>query len=113
MKHGTHIVKAHQRSFDTAPRTRVRDVVQPIRHDVDNPGWFYGMTPDGVEGYFPSEWFDIAADGSEAIAQREYDAMELTVAVGEQVECLDAVAGWILVQTADGRHGWVPQECIS
>jgi len=71
----------HERSFDVAPR---------------------------IEGYFPTSWFRLDSTGVQATALRDYDAAELTIEAGVQIDCLDEVAGWLLVRTAEGRQGWIP-----
>jgi hypothetical protein len=99
----------HERSFAIAPRVYAQSTVRLIRHDERNPGWFYAATPTGIEGYFPTSWFHI--DGAHATALRDYDASELTIEAGVELDCLEEVAGWLLVRTADGREGWIPLEC--
>jgi hypothetical protein len=102
----------HDRSFDKAPQVGAGDVVTFVRHDSKNPGWFFGETEGGVDGYFPSEWFDISERNRKATAQRPYNAMELTAEIGEIIESLDSAAGWLFVRAEDGRVGWVPLEKI-
>jgi hypothetical protein len=103
----------HTRSFATAPRVAANEAVRLIRHDERSPGWFYGVTPQGAEGYFPTSWFQLDEDGGQATALRDYDAVELTIDAGVEIDCLDEAAGWLLVRTVDGREGWIPSECAS
>jgi RimJ/RimL family protein N-acetyltransferase len=103
---------AHERSFDRAPRVRGGDIVRRVRDDEKNPGWFLGVAPGGVEGYFPSRWFEADPDGAIARALRDYDAMELTIEANVEVECLAEESGWLLVRTDDGRQGWIPVDCM-
>lgn len=106
------VTKKHARSFEVVPRVRAGDVVRFIRDDPKNPGWFFGKSAEGIEGYFPAAWFDIFRESETAKARREYDAMELTVNAGEVLEELETAAGWYFVRAADGRIGWVPEENI-
>ena len=106
-------VLGHKRSFDRAPRVRAEDVVRRVRDDEKNPGWFFGVAPGGVEGYFPSRWFEFETDGASARALRDYDAMELTIEANVEVECLAEESEWLLVRTEDGREGWIPAGCMS
>jgi len=86
--------------------------VRRLRDDAKNPGWFYGVAEDGIEGYFPSRWFELDASGEGAKALRDYDAMELPIEAGVEVECIAEESGWLLVQTEDGRQGWIPESCV-
>lgn len=104
------VINKHKRSFDVAPQVKAGDVVKFVRHDPKSPGWFFGTTADGVEGYFPVAWFNVIEENKRATAQRPYDAMELTVDVGEVLEALDSAVGWLFVRAEDGKIGWVPLE---
>jgi len=102
----------HKRSFDRAPRVRVDELVQRVRDDQENQGWFFGVAPGGVEGYFPSRWFDVDPSGVSARALQDYDAMELTIKANVIVDCLAEESGWLLVRTEDGQEGWIPSGCM-
>jgi len=43
----------------------------------------------------------------------DHDAVELTVAIGDNLTIWDEVRGWYWVQTVDRRYGWVPVECVA
>lgn len=62
---------------------------------------------------FAVKWFDVNEQSKSARARRDYDATELTVAVGEPVETEEAYGRWLLVRTASGARGWIPDECIA
>ncbi len=104
--------KAHQRSFELAPRVHQGDQVRVLRHDDKPPGWFFGAAGVGLEGYFPLAWFALSADGTTATARRDYDAAELTIRAGVEIECLETEAEWLLVRTAEGHQGWIPGDCV-
>ncbi len=108
----THTTRAHERSFETAPRVHRGVRVRVLKNDDQFPGWFFGACLEGQEGYFPMGWFELSPDGSAATARRDYDAAELTIEVGVGVECIETEAGWLLVRTADGREGWIPEDCV-
>jgi len=108
----TTTVRAHRRSFETAPRVRAGEVVRVLRNDGKHPGWFFGDTSENVEGYFPVRWFDFGADAT-ATARRDYDATELTIEVGVPVQCLEAESSWVRVRTVAGEEGWIPEACLA
>ena len=104
--------KPHRRSFENAPRVAANDTVRWIRADDANPGWFLGADRNGVEGYFPQRWFELDQSTSTARALRDYDAAELTIEAGVDVECLETESGWVLVRTAAGDQGWIRGNCV-
>ncbi len=106
------ITSAHQRSFDRAPRVLANEIVHRDRDDEKNPGWFIGSDPNGIEGYFPSAWFELDPSGAKARAKRDYNAGELTISPGVNVECIAKESGWLLVRTEEGREGWIPDSCV-
>ena len=91
---------------------QLREMVRRIRDDDKNPGWFFGVAPNGTEGYFPSRWFESELRGMNSRALRDYDAAELTIEVGVEVECIVEESGWLLVRTDSGREGWIPVTCV-
>lgn len=103
----------HRRLFESAPRVVRGDLVRRIRDDEKNPGWFFGVAADGVEGYFPRSWFEVEAGGVSARALRDYDGMELTVEGDVIVERLAEESGSVLVRTEQGQEGWIPTTCVS
>ncbi len=73
-------------------------------------GWLWCEAPNGHDGWVPETYVEL--DGDECVLQRDYDARELAVPVGETVTVLEAVSGWAFVRTAAGAHGWVPLRCL-
>lgn len=106
------VARAHLRSFAEAPCAKAGDVVAWVRADPRHPGWFLGRDTRGVEGYFATGWFDVDEARRCARAQRDYDAGELSVGVGESVEVVETYGGWLRVAKAGGAAGWIPEACI-
>lgn len=105
----TRAAAGHRRSFERAPCVRAGGTARWVRDDEKHPGWFFGTDADGVEGYFPADWFEIDRTEGVARARRDYDAMELTVKSGTGLEIVAEAAGWVLVRTPDGGLGWIPR----
>jgi len=82
------------------------DVVAVGRADEEFPGWVWCADPQGREGWMPEAFLDRS--GAEARAAVEYDARELTVAVGDELRVEFEHEGWLLCRAADGSRGWVP-----
>ena len=94
----------------------------------ETPGWTWRWCRDsqGREGWAPEALLEIAgatsatsATGDEgekeetATLREDYDARELTVAVGARLTVERELAGWALCRTEDGARGWVPLACLT
>ncbi len=69
-------------------------------------------TPErGHSGWMAESYFEYTSD-TEAIVKRDYDASQLTVLEGEELEVLDEVGDWLLCRNASGIQGWVPRRIL-
>lgn len=90
----------------------------------ETPGWAWRWCRDsqGREGWAPEALLMVTGDGSDesdesktATLREDYDARELTVAVGAQLTVERELAGWAFCRAedgADGARGWVPLACL-
>ena len=100
-------VKApHKASFDYSVVFKKGDKVKVGKEDPEMPGWFWCENKDGVWSWVPLEY--LTRKGSEGTVTHSYDSNELTVAIGETLECLREISFWTFCRTRDGRKGWVP-----
>lgn len=79
----------------------------------ETPGWTWRWCRDsqGREGWVAEAL--LVVNGTEATLREDYDARELTVAVGARLIVERELAGWVLCHTAEGASGWVPLECLT
>lgn len=91
-------------------RVEATDRVEDWR---ETPGWRWRWCRDGHgrEGWVPDAL--LVVHGTEATFREDYDARELTVAVGARLAVKRELAGWALCHTSDGARGWVPLECLT
>jgi multidrug efflux pump len=80
-----------------------------VRSD-EEPGWVYGASPDDREGWVPRDWLHI--EGSRGTLKRDYDASELNLEPGDQLEVSLVLNGWCMARNATGDIGWVPERLI-
>jgi hypothetical protein len=107
-------IKAHQRSYD-APITLVNgDRVSLGERELwnDQHLWIWCTNNAGKSGWVPDAFLDIDGDDQHATANRDYDAIELTVSEGESVTLLEQTHGWVWVRGEHGAQGWVPVDHI-
>lgn len=74
------------------------------------PGWVWGVHPGGRAGWVPEPY--LLRSGNRGILQQDYDATELTVAVGQELTVLAEHGCWLRCRTDDGALGWVPAENV-
>jgi hypothetical protein len=68
--------------------------------------WVWGENAAGKSGWIARPLLRI--EGSRGVALEDYDAHELSVAVGEQVAVSRELCGWAWCEAGGGRSGWVP-----
>jgi len=69
-------------------------------------GWVWAEDPEGRGGWVPLAWLDRTAEPWRLT--RDFDALELSVAVGDVLEIRFAESGFVMAVDAAGRTGWVP-----
>lgn len=105
------ITTAHQTSYPNPIGFQAGERVRIGHEDDEFPGWVRTITADGNEGWAPLSLLTPTGEG-EALAQQDYTARELDVAVGELVTVVRELAGWLWVQGERGESGWIPASCI-
>lgn len=73
--------------------------------------WVWARSRAGKEGWVPDDLVCDAGNGVGAAA-RDYSAMELTCCAGDVVTVVMEDHGWAWCENAEGRAGWVPQNCF-
>ncbi len=106
-------LKPYQRSYEDPVAVRAGDTVtvdQKRSKGTDVLGWLWVQGPDGREGWAPETW--LAGDGERRTITRDFNAIELNVAVGEVVELLVGESGFVWCRKPDGRQGWLWQAVL-
>ena len=83
---------------------RVR-VVKKFNEDPDWQNWIWCEGKNG-KAWVPEEYLN--SDGRNGIFNREYNAKELSVQVGETSTVCEIVNGFGMSEKLDGTRGWVP-----
>ncbi len=107
------VIKEHKASYDKCLKVSPGDVLTIDRsRSVDNewPGWVWCADKEGLGSWVPEKYLRITANIATALA--EYDATELTVAIGDKLIIFHELAGWYWCRDALGRYGWVPVEKV-
>ena len=78
--------------------------------DPDWLNWIWCEAEDGRQAWVPKQYIQI--EGNKAVFNREYNALELSVSVGDEVIIHAIVSGFGLAEKIDGAKGWVPMKCM-
>lgn len=80
------------------------------RRDDEWTEFLWCTDGSGQSAWVPESF--LSRDGATAGLGHDYDSRELRVQVGEQLEALDAVGGWVWCRNRLGEFGWVPLRCL-
>lgn len=80
------------------------------RYDWNGAIWLWCTNQAGKSGWMPEGYVTI--DGERGIAKVDYNAIELTVNVGDLLTVRDQSHQWAWCETAHGELGWIPLENI-
>ncbi|WP_240451488.1 hypothetical protein [Pseudomonas aeruginosa] len=76
-------------------------------------GWYFCTTPGQQGGWVPEQLIE-RIDADSGVARERYTARELEVEVGEEVEGLRRLNGWIWCRRKPERDsGWVPEDHLA
>ena len=81
-------------------------VGQEFKQDSDWENWLWCEGSNSKKAWVPKQYIDIA--GTTAKFNRDYNAMELSVQVGEELVVYEIVNGFGMSEKINGIRGWVP-----
>jgi hypothetical protein len=106
------------RVIESRPRDHVRnlsvhvgDVIGVGHRNQQYPEMRWCTPEHGYSGWMAESYFDYTSD-TEAVVTKDYDASQLTVIEGEELEVLDIVGEWWLCRNDRGIQGWVPHRIL-
>lgn len=106
------VVQSYQRPFENPLSVSAGEGVNPnFDQSTAITGWVWCTAEDGRSGWTPEAWL-IQSNGKWHL-DRDYNAIELTVAVGEFLEIILEESGFYWARTENSESGWVPCENVS
>ena len=93
-------------AFSDPLKIRDGDELRLSRKETVWEGWVWCTTEEGKSGWIPESFID--STGNYGKANRDYDATELTVQVGDELDVLAEESGWAWCGNSSGSFGWVP-----
>ena len=111
--HFFELSKGHKRSYDDPMQVKQGEVMRVTKRELwdDRYPWLWCVTASDKEGWMPESFVEI--NGEQGTALRDYNAIELTVAIGDNLTIMDEVGGWYWVQLPRRENGWVPVEYVA
>ena len=76
--------------------------------DPDWKDWVWCEGKQGNQAWVPKQFLEIRAN--RGIFITDYNALELSVVVGETLDVHEIVNGFGMAEKSDGSHGWVPMK---
>jgi hypothetical protein len=103
-------LKAYVRPYPDPLAVRAGGELWPdFSHQTDLFGWIWCRAADGREGWAPEAWMDM---GERCVMTRDFNAIELTVDLGECVGILFSESGFVWCERQSGEHGWLPDAVL-
>ena len=99
-------IAIHKASDPDPIRLRAGDLVTVGGRGDEHPGWVWASGPDGRSGWVAKSILDEASEGVTAV--EDYDAVELDLWPGQEVEVNRQLEDWVWVTNGAGLRGWVP-----
>lgn len=85
-------------------------VGREYKDDPEWAGWVWCRGENGQEAWVPKVY--LQDRGEEGLFTTDYNAVELSVSVGEQLLVYEIVNGFGMAEKEDGSRGWVPMKCL-
>ncbi len=104
-------IKAYESPYPHAlvfPKGSRVEVIKEYQDDPQWPNWHWCVGQNKTEAWVPGQFLQI--DGKIGIMKREYNAIELSVQVGEKLRVHEVINGFGWAEKQDGAQGWVPMK---
>jgi hypothetical protein len=101
------VIAAYQAPYADPIRVNEGDevVIDPDKR-TNIPGWVWCTNRAGKSGWVPRTYVKYSGRAGKMLC--DYDAIELTVHVGEMLTVHKAESDFYWVTSQEGRQGWVP-----
>ncbi len=105
-------VESHQRPYaDPLAVSAGEEVVPDFDRHTDIEGWIWCAASDGRSGWTPRQW--LIRENESWFVDRDYNSVELSVSVGEELVAAAKESGFLWVTNAHSESGWIPSKKVS
>lgn len=101
------VIEDYEAPYSDPIKVRAGDEIA-IDHsrETDLEGWLWCTSRAGKSGWVPEAYID--QQGASGCVRCDYDAIELTVRVGDKLVLHKEESGFFWATDEAGRNGWVP-----
>ena len=101
------VISDYQAPYPNPIHVNAGDVISLDRtKETEFDGWVWCSDQAGMSGWVPESY--IEPNDNSGVMRCDYDAIELTIHVGDILTFLKAESGFYWVSDQTGRQGWVP-----
>ena len=105
------VLRAHVTNVSNPVRFAAGDALSIGHRDRQWTSYVWCTDQSGHAGWVPDSYIEMTGE-HDATALRDYDAAELTVGEGEELDAIEEASGWMLCRTGLGVTGWVPADRV-
>ena len=100
------VIKRHQTS-DLEPLIITKgEILSYELKETEWSGWVWCTNKQGKTGWAPEAYLKMQKTTCEAL--QDYNAIELTANIGEELIIKKEESGWFWVVNDQGKEGWIP-----
>jgi Variant SH3 domain len=107
------VIKAYQSPYPDSLIFKKGDIVEvgkPFTGDPEWGNWLWCVGTDNLKAWVPKQYLNIIE--KKGILNKDYNARELSVDVGENLFVHEIVNGFGMAEKANGKKGWVPMKYL-
>jgi len=104
------VIKKHTTEFTVPLIMKKDDIIEGEKRKTEWDGWLWCKNDTDMFGWVPEPYLKKLPEDRKYIALRDYNAIELSVDVGQELVIFYEASSWAWVRTPDDEEGWVPLE---
>jgi uncharacterized protein YgiM (DUF1202 family) len=100
----------YQSAYPEPLNLKAGDNVTVADKKTEWPGWIWCTDGSGNSGWVPADY--VEREGAAGTLGVDYDATELSVKTGDEVQVLKEQSGWAWCRKRTGDLGWLPLKVL-
>ena len=104
------VIAAYQSPYTDPVAFGDEEEVAIGKKESEWPGWTWCTKRDGESRWVPEAY--VERRGDTGVMRRDYEATELSVAVGEELLMGEEESDWVWCTNQEGHSGWVPMDNV-
>jgi hypothetical protein len=109
-KHYCRVIEEYKAAYPDPLKFSKGDILKIEKKESEWGDWIWCINKLGNGRWIPENYLEIREDYCEVLL--DYEATELSVQVGDQLEIKKVESDWIWAINNEGKQGWVPLKCV-